>query len=95
MSVKPIRPEKIVKSVPDAVIDELITEKFRGRTARIWQREIVERICQKMVCKSDKVFESHWLDVEDMYRSAGWDVKYDKPAYNEDGEASFLFTRPA
>lgn len=98
MSVKPIRPEEIVKSVPDAVIEsfnELIAERISGREARVSQKDVVRRICQKMSLASDEIiFRNHWLDVESLYIAAGWDVKYDKPAYNETGEASFLFTRP-
>lgn len=38
-----------------------------------------------------QIFERHWLDVEDAYREAGWGVTYEKPSYNEDGMASFVF----
>ena len=25
------------------------------------------------------IFRRHWLDIEDIYRDAGWQVTYDKP----------------
>lgn len=31
------------------------------------------------------------LDVEDVYRAAGWEVTYDKPGYNETYDATFTF----
>lgn len=37
------------------------------------------------------VFANKWLDIEDIYREQGWRVDYDKPAYNENYQASFTF----
>lgn len=38
-----------------------------------------------------EIFDRHWLDFETVYRSAGWDVHFSKPAYNESGDAVFTF----
>jgi hypothetical protein len=38
-----------------------------------------------------QVFDNNWLDVEDIFRKAGWKVNYEKPAYNESYPASFKF----
>ena len=32
-----------------------------------------------------------WLDIEPIYEQAGWQVKFDKPAYNESYKAFFVF----
>jgi hypothetical protein len=40
-----------------------------------------------------EVFDNQWLDIEDIYREAGWKVSYDKPAYNETYKAYFTFSR--
>lgn len=37
----------------------------------------------------DEIFKKHWLDVEPIYEKAGWKVEYDKPGYNESGDAYF------
>ena len=34
-----------------------------------------------------------WLDVEGIYRKAGWDVEYDSPGYCEDYPATFKFRK--
>jgi hypothetical protein len=34
------------------------------------------------------------LDIEPIYREAGWIVEYDKPAYCENYDANFTFTIP-
>ena len=39
------------------------------------------------------MINQHWLDVEDLYRSVGWRVTYDKPGYNETYDATFTFSR--
>ena len=41
----------------------------------------------------EKVFKNKWLDVEEVYRKAGWKVEYDKPGYCEDYEAYFVFEK--
>ena len=40
------------------------------------------------------IFKKGWLNVEEMYREAGWQVTYDRPAYNETGYAYFYFKVP-
>jgi hypothetical protein len=44
------------------------------------------------LCAQD-VVNRGWLDVEPVYRNAGWHVEYDKPGYNEDYEAFFIFKK--
>jgi len=99
--VKPITPdqaiEKHVKSIPDFVIEsvnELISEKLSTETryATILQKDIVERIISKSDVDKSEIFRNHWLDIEEIYRNAGWDVEYDSPAYCEHYDASFTFT---
>ena len=59
------------------------------------QKEIVDLIVKKSnnVYKSGDIFANSWLDVEDIYRNAGWDVEYDKPGYCENYEAHFVFRK--
>lgn len=97
MSVKPIRPDEIVEgkqnSLPDSVLETfnaLISENWDGHSSRILQRDVVDRIKRKM---DTDHFKTSWLDVESIYRKAGWDVEYDKPGFNESYDASFTFTK--
>jgi len=39
------------------------------------------------------MYDKGWMDVEDAYRKAGWDVDFDKPGYNETYEANFTFSK--
>lgn len=38
-------------------------------------------------------FAEGWLDVEEIYRGIGWTVRYEKPGYNEEGMAFFVFSK--
>lgn len=96
--ITPIRPEEIATSkkiqMPDAILEsfnELIAQNFSGDMARVRQNEIVARIANKGYDRR-QIFDNHWLDVEDIYREAGWEVMYDKPGYNDSYEAYFEFS---
>lgn len=84
-------------TIPDEVFEvfnTLLSEKYNSNSIIILQTLVVDQLMLKMpqVKRSEELFERHWLDIEPMYRKAGWDVKYDKPAYNEDFEPSWTFT---
>lgn len=91
---KPITPEevKLGGHIPDEVIvafNELIAE---SRGGVVLQEAAITRIMSKMPdVTRHQMFEKGWLDVEDVYRSAGWKVTYDKPGYNESYAASWTF----
>jgi hypothetical protein len=94
----PIKPSEVDKR---AVILEpvfevfnlLIAEKWDGQRAVIPQREAVERITAALGIERRVVFDRGLLDIESAYRKAGWRVAYDKPGFNETGEAFFTFSR--
>lgn len=98
--VEPIKPDEVVeqkqKLFPDEVMEafnELIAENYQNGSATFQQNEVVKRIVEKKGCESAEIFKNHWLDVEDVYRNAGWKVEYDKPAYNESYAATFTFRK--
>jgi hypothetical protein len=99
--VKPISPDEAIvekpKYMPDAVIDtwnRFIAKKYNGKSAIIIaQDEIVAAIADATGEPRSVVFDSGWLDIEDMYRSAGWKVEYDAPGFNESYKAFFTFMR--
>ena len=97
---QPITPEQVVSKkaelIPGGVIEafnELITKNFNGSSSTVKQSDAVALIMQKMDCARDKVFSEHWLDVEILFRDAGWRVEYDKPGFNESYDATFKFSR--
>ena len=98
--VKPISTREVDKlkkaQIPDVVIEvfnSLIVKNMRGGQSSFLQKDVVELIVAKGISE-EKLFENHWLDVEDYFRDYGWDVEYDKPGYNEEWfEPSFKFSK--
>ena len=95
---KPIRPEEVVPAreaqIPDAVFEafnEMIAANYRSGYSCFRKDDVCALIASKMECTVSHVYEQHWLDVEDVYRKAGWRVVYDAPAYNESYPATFEF----
>lgn len=97
--IKPITPNEIIEKrqsvIPDEVFEafnELITQNFNGSSATVMQHDVNARLKKKGV-NIDKAYKNNWLDIEDIYREAGWEVTYDKPGYNETYDASFEFRK--
>lgn len=98
---KAITPQEAIcqrmDSIPDFVIEafnQLIVENLVGKYSTVLQKDAVAKIIALSPEKvtSNEIYKRHWLDVEDVFRKAGWTVKYDKPAYNETYEPSFEFS---
>lgn len=101
--VKPFTPQEIASkqlySIPNEVIEavnELLAESLSASSDKpsctILQDKIVKRILAKLPNKSSRdIFDNNWLDFEPIFEAYGWKVVYDKPAYNENYEASFNF----
>lgn len=99
--VKAFSPEEVREAqekgsyIPDEVF-EIINEfliKSGSRTyITISQDELVHAITARMGVTRATVFENKWLDFEPTYKAVGWDVKYDKPGYNEDYDPFWVFT---
>lgn len=98
---KPITPDEVVskkaESIPPAVVEafnELVAEKWDGTRAIVTVQDAVSRILKKNpTIAPGSIFDNHWLDVEGVYRKAGWVVSYDQPAYNESYLAHFVFSK--
>lgn len=97
---KPISPTEVasakLKNFPDAVIDtwnRMIASKWNGTSALIHQDQIVNLLAAANGVERHIVFDSGWLDIEEIYRKEGWSIYYDKPGYNESYEPSFEFKK--
>ena len=75
------------------VFNDLILKNWNGKQAKVCQKEVAVLVAVKLNITRDIVFDKNFLDIENNYRNAGWTVKYDKPAYDENYEAYFLFTK--
>lgn len=106
--MKPITPKEAQASkhtsIPDEIIEatnELIVENLElDGSATVLQKHITARALSKFKkadpeskMTSQIMFDKNWMDIEPVFRAAGWRVTYDKPGFNEDYEASFCFER--
>ena len=103
--VQPIKPENVVERkaelLPDHVINawnNMIARNFKNGKAVIGQNDAIEELKLGMEAgipleqRRAMIFEKGWLDIENVFEESGWKVVYDKPAYNENYEATFTFT---
>jgi len=98
--IEPIKPSEVVevkkKMLPYEVIEcfnELIAEKWNGQSATIKQTEAANRIAEQMGVDTQHLYDRGYMDIEDIFRAAGWVVEYDKPGYNETYPAAFEFRK--
>lgn len=95
----PISPNEVAATksqvIPEVVFEafnELIAEKFTAGLANVKQKDVIARILAKdTTIEKSQIFALGMLNVEEVYREKGWDVEYDKPAYNESYDANFTF----
>lgn len=95
--INPIKPEEILAAqyFPDEVIhafNELIALNYCDGRAVIKQSDVLLRL--EAVFSRQTVVDNGWLNIEELYRSAGWNVDYDKPGLYETYQATFIFLRP-
>lgn len=81
------------------VVNALIVKNFVRsiQAARIMQDVLIATIlsCPAALARGltrDQLYAEQMLDFEEVFRSHGWKVSYDRPAYNENYEASFKFS---
>jgi hypothetical protein len=92
----PIRPEDATRDLPEGVytcFNTLIRKHLIDGKANFTLSEAADLIAQHMGCSRVEVYDNKWCDVEDTYRAVGWDVTFDKPAYNENYAANFTFKK--
>ena len=98
--VKPISPDEVVgqklKDFPDIVMEtwnSMIAQKFSNGSATILLKHIRDALAVATGKTPHQVRELGYLDVENIYRKAGWSVYYDQPAYNETYDAFYIFKK--
>jgi hypothetical protein len=97
---KPITPDEVFaakeKLLPPEVFEafnEMIARKWDGDSASFTLKEVATSIANRLKISTADVYARNLLDVEDVYRMAGWGVDFDRPGYNETYEANFAFKK--
>ncbi|AMO44169.1 hypothetical protein vBRpoSV10_112 [Ruegeria phage vB_RpoS-V10] len=90
-------PTQKAKAMPAAVLEiwnNLIAMRYSGSgSAYVDQCDAIAALLPLTPNGNDRqyIFDNGWLDIEPIFRDAGWYVHYDKPGYNETYEPSFTF----
>lgn len=75
------------REFPDFVVDAFngcIQDSHSQGTVQVMQEEVIMRMMSlNPELKRQEIFDKHYLDVENLYRRAGWTVTYIKPAYSD------------
>jgi len=90
-------------NIPDEMIqaaNELLAENLDVHSDATFTSKALTRRYRELVAGSEATeemiagikIEMRWLDIEDRYRRKGWDVEYDKPAYNETYDGYYEFS---
>lgn len=97
-SVKPITFEEVYdakcQGIPNEivlVVNKLIKENFNtsDNSSKVYQDDILNEI----TIEKERVYRNHWLDIEPLYESAGWDVSYYHSACWESFPSYFVFSK--
>ena len=97
---KPLSPKEAedrrLKSIPEFVIEafnEVLTKNLSNGFSRVTQDEVMDLIVPKLPndMTRQSIYDNKWLDVEPLFREAGWKVTFDKPGYNENYNAFWEF----
>ena len=95
----PITPNELTemqrKLMPEEVIkawNEMIAEAYDGTSADILLGDARTRI--RNVCGVYQIpYKENYLNIEDIYREAGWNVEFNKPDYTESYESFYEFSK--
>lgn len=97
---KPLSPSDVesakAKTIPPQIIETanaLIAERWNGREATFTLHELGKRARDKLGMDPKTDFEDGHLDIEPIFRKAGWVVEFDRPGYNETYDARFTFRK--
>lgn len=109
MTIKPISPTEVgaakavLHPIAIAVFNDLITRYWNGERAVIKQEDVVQELVKRTAPRPSSedenirarrtIFEQGYLNIEEVYRAAGWTVKYDRPGWDENYPAIFTFTK--
>lgn len=103
MSVnQPIKPSEVsdakLEHTPVQIIqafNEMITKNYSGGSARVLQNQVLDLALSKYSdrLRPDRNQLLAWLNIEEVYRDAGWIVEYHSPDYTESFPPYFIFKK--
>lgn len=87
---RPLGPEELLatqmETLPEEVfmaVNGLIAERLRGKYARFTVNALRKRMTE-LGLDQDEIVERGWDRIGSIYKSAGWEVRYNTPASDDD-----------
>lgn len=97
--MNPITPKEAAEQadnfIPDEVIssfNKLIAQDYSNGRATVYQADAIDLICEQMKIERG-AFNFNWLNIEQVFRRAGWKVEYEKPCIGDTFKAFFQFQK--
>lgn len=95
-SAKPIQPDQVEKIDVEAkaviIWNKLIKAKWDGLNAVISQGEVIRELSTVFSLPEDVLIKLNIWNIEQLYKEAGWDVKYQKMYYSKTTDNYYTFT---
>lgn len=98
--MKPITPQEVVSlkiaNIPDYVIEvfnDLIAKGWNGSYSTVRMETAATTIKSHAQYNNERIYDEGWMDIEPLYRKAGWKVVFDKPGYNQIYDAYYTFSK--
>lgn len=99
--VRALSPQEIMElkqeMTPPVVLDtvnRLLAENINQSGYATIKQDIILKALEATGLNRREIFDKHWLDFENQYREAGWEVTYNSPSYDESFDAYFNFSLP-
>ena len=100
-TIKPLSPlevkQKAIESIPSEMVqavNELLIENASRSSITLKQKDIEARFNKLSNGKYNHVdiYDKGWMDIEPIFRNAGWKVRYESPDRDQSFDEFFTFT---
>lgn len=96
---QPVTPAEAIAAqqtqIPDVIFDTvnaLLVQRSGSSRITITQKEVIAQLGAAGM-DAETIYKNSMLDFEAAYEASGWQVVYEKPAYNEPFAPYWVFTR--
>lgn len=91
-------PDFLIKAVNKLIQQRFNEASLNCKSITLYFKEVKELMVGAISNYNDEygaciTYKNHYLDIENVYHRAGWQITVDKPGYNESYEGRWIFYR--